>query len=245
MDTNVEVLGLNGTKRELIAWLRNVLVVIADVSPIPKWLRQPLVRFILRLPDWVVDRWTSAATADYVNAFRTCPDLAEKVRTDTGRRIVGDWLEKHRAVPTVRSLRQLVRTVLKLLQAGSLPADAVEIERGIAGLALANCTPLSNAFIERASAILSSSEETDHLLRRYQLLLARGEHQTVKDIDSVLTSGRYGYWLAERLSEAKRWLFGTIEFRIQLGERSQLWDSLWKNIIRGGKDDQKNCSSLG
>jgi len=225
-------------RRAAIAWLRDVLVTILDICPVPQWLKRKTAHFTRRVPGWLIAAWASALNVDYVDAYRAYPDFAQRVGNDTGREIARQYLETHNAVPLAYSLRQLVQRVIKLLQAGRLPASKEVVEREIYALALANCTPDGENFVERANSILSYSEHYNHPLIDYQITLESDKTEKLDELDGILAGGRYGRWVAERISEAKRWLgLEPPHFHIQYSERTPQWDLLWRNIFIGAKNE--------
>ena len=94
------------------------------------------------------------------------------------------------------------------------------------------------AFAEKAREILSDPENPNHPLVDYQIALERGDKDKLEKLDTILTGGRYGEWVACRLEEGKRYLgLDYPIFRIHFVERTPQWDALWENIIKGGTDD--------
>jgi hypothetical protein len=62
----------------------------------------------------------------------------------------------------------------------------------------------------------------------------------------MLNGSSYGEWVADRLTEAKRW-FGLEppHFNINCEERNPQWDNLWGNIIKGGSYERENSGDMG
>lgn len=220
---------------EAIAWLREVLTSIVDVAPLSPWIKEATQTCIRLLPNWLMAAWARALNFDYVASYRACPDLARAVRSDTGIQIVKQYLETHNAVPLAYALRQLTRKVVKLSRTGRLPIAADMIERQVCALAVANCSPGGERFIQQASSILCEAECSNHPLIEYQILIEGKQRQKLKKLDAILAPLQYNSWVAERIVEMKRWLgLEPPTFHIRHGERSPLWDSLWDNILTGG-----------
>ena len=221
-----------------LAWLRHVLTSVLDVSPLPLRLRKRTANLPHRLPDWLLRSWATALNIDYVSACKAVPDLAERVRSDSGRGTVSQYFDTHGVVPLANSLQQVVGSVTKHPRSDTLPVDKETIEKQVCALALASCTPDGAEFAAYATSILSGSEQANHLLINYQLALDSGQKQKLEEVDVGLVGGRYGEWVAERLYELKRWLgLDSPQFRVQYGQRTSQWDSLWRNMILGGEDD--------
>lgn len=243
---DIEPLAVNSTERETTAWLRNVLTTILDISPIPKWLKQPTVHLMLRVPDWLLGSWADATNVQVTEAYRAHPNLALEVRTDKGKQAVADYLETHRVVPRARNLRRLVVTVVHLFRTRKLPSPAKVIERETAGLALAGCTPLSYQFIESASSILGEPGQPGCLLSAYHEVLKQADKTKVAGIDRVLSGTHYGQWLVMRLKKVKRWLRGGIQPNVRW-EIESLPDNgvIYHILLKGGKNDESQNHTTG
>jgi hypothetical protein len=216
-----------------------VLASIADVAPLSPWIKEATQRCIRRLPNWIMTAWAKALNVDYVTAYRACPDLAEKVKSDAGMHIVKQYVETHNAVPLANTLHQLARKVLKLSRTDRLPASADTIEQQVCALGLASCIQQGEQFIQQANSILCESERSNHPLVEYQVLLEGKQRQKLKDIDVVLSRHPYNSWVTERIAEIKRWLgLEPPTFHIRYGERTPLWDSFGDNILTGGGYEQ-------
>ena len=243
---NIEPLTVNCTERETIAWLRNVLTTILDISPIPKWLKQPTAHLMLRVPDSLLGSWADATNVQITEAYRAHPNLALEVRTDKVKQIVADYLKTHQVVPKARNLRHLVATVLHLFPTRKLPAQAKVIERETAALALADCTPLSYQFVESASSILEKSGQPECLLSAYHEILKQVDKPKVAGIDRALSGTHYGQWVAMRLKEVKRWLRGGIQPNVRW-EIESLPDNggIYHILLKGGKNDESQNHTTG
>lgn len=230
-----EVKTASEEKRQAITWLRGVLIAILDTASLPEWAKKRAMSITRRLPDWCMAKWATALSIDYMSGYRACPDLAEKAHSDTGRRIIHQYLEAHTAIPAVIGLRRLVPTILRHFQEGKLPVDKEVVEHQVCALAWSACTADGMEFAEKARSILSRGEPRNHLLTEYQVALKGPERERLDRLDEVLTSVPYGRWVAERLDEAKRWLgLDTPRFHIQHGQRTPLWELLWQRIFTGG-----------
>jgi hypothetical protein len=229
----------NDDSLEAVAWLRGVLASIADVAPLSPWIKEATCRSIRRLPNWIIVAWAKASNFDHMTAYRTCPDLAEAIKSDTGMQVVKHYVETHNAVPLANTLHQLARKVLKLSRTDRLPASADTIEQQVCALGMADCTPQGEQFIQQAGSILYEAECSNHPLVEYQVLLERKQRQKLNEIDALLSRHPYNSWVAERIIEIKRWLgLEPPTFHIRYGERTPLWDSFWDNILTGGGYEQ-------
>lgn len=220
---------------EAMVWLRRVLTNIVDIAPLSPWIKEGTRRLVRRVPNWLIATWAAALNVDYVAAYKACPDLAEAASSDTGMRVVKQYLETHNAVPSAYALRQLTRKVVKWSKTSKLPVSDDMVERQVCALGVANCTAEGERFIQQASCILCEAERSNHPLIEYQILLEGKQMQKLKKLDTVLASLPYNGWVAERIVEIKRWLgLEPPTFHIRYGDRSPLWDSLWDNILTGG-----------
>jgi hypothetical protein len=234
-EENNRVTRTNDERRAAIAWLRDVLASIVDVAPLSPWIKEATCRSIRRMPNWLVATWAQALNIDYVAAYRACPDLAEAASSDTGLRVVKEYMETRNAVPLANTLHQLARKVSKLSKTSRLPIPGDRVERQVCALGIASCTPQGEQFIQQSSSILCEAERSNHPLIEYQILLESKQRQKLKKLDAILASLPYNSWVAERIVEIKRWLgLEPPTFHIRYGDRSPLWDTLWDNILTGG-----------
>ncbi len=228
----------NSERTKALTWLREVLTAILEISPLSYWQKKKTARLLNRMPDWILDNWAEALNIDYIGGCTGYPDMAEKAKSETGRHLAQQYLESHNAVPAGNSIDQLGKSVVKSAKAGRLPADRETVERQACALAWADCTPAGADFAQQGSSVLGSHDRTNHVIIDYQIALDAGDKNKVEALDAVLTGGRYGEWVDNRLDEAKRYLgLDTPIFRIHFGERTPQWDALWGNIIKGGTDD--------
>jgi len=226
-------------KTAALTRLRGVLTSLLEVAPLSPWMKKETHRMIYRLPDWLIATWATALNIDYMNTSRSYPDLAESVRSESGRATVQAYLETHDAVPSMNCLHQLIAKVIKRHQAGRLPVAEDMVTRETLALALAGCAPDGDEFAKNARSILEGGEPANHILIDYQIALESGQRGKLERIDDALTGGRYGQWVAERMVEIKRWLgLEPPRFRIQYGERTPQWEALWGSIFVGGSYEQ-------
>jgi len=220
-----------------LAWLRDVFNAMLEVSPMSYRQKKKTDRLLNRMPDWLMASWAKNLDIDYTGGCTMYPDMAEKANSDTGRQLAQEYLEAHDAVPAGHCLDQLGRSVIKLANEGRLPADADMIERQVCALAWAECTDDGISFAEKARGILSDPEKTNHPLVDYQMALEYGDKAKLEALDAALTGGRYDSWVAERLTEARRFLgLEPPRFTIRYGERTPQWDLLWKKLFTGGDE---------
>jgi len=219
-------------------WLRQTLSAAFEVSPLTVSLKKRATSFVWRIPGWLLAAWARVFNVDYKHGFEVCPNLPEHLRSDTSRELLAQAFESERAVPTIRSLRQTVVTVLRLLRQGYLPADGEMIERGIAALALSRCTRTGCEFMTESGSILQDSPLPDCLLNKYRLALERGDGGKLKNIDAALKSSSYCGWIISRLREVKRWLSGYRELNIRW-EIETLPDNggIYEFLLKGGKNN--------
>jgi hypothetical protein len=228
----------NSERETGLAWLRDVLTAMLEVSPVSYQQKKKTTRFLGRMPDWLMTKWAEALNIDFVGGCSMYPDMAEQAKSDTGRNVAQQYLEAHDAVPAGHCLDQLARSVIKHAQGGRLPVDSRMVERQVCALAWSSCTEEGASFAEKAREILSDPEKPNHTLVDYQLALERGDKEKLEQLDTILTGGRYGEWVACRLEEGKRYLgLDYPIFRIHFVERTPQWDALWENIIKGGNND--------
>lgn len=129
--------------------------------------------------------------------------MAVQAKSDTGRQLAREYLESHDAVPAGFCLDQLTRSVIKRAQGVRLPVDADKVERQVCALAWKECTEDGAAFSEKARDILSDAEIRNHLFIDYHLAFEQGDKSKIEALDAALAGGRYGIWVAERLTEAR------------------------------------------
>lgn len=227
------------SEREMgLAWLRGVLTSAMEVSPLSYQQKKKATRLVSRIPNWLMASCAESFNIAYLGGSTACPDMAEQVKSETGRDIAQRYLEAHDAVPAGFCLDQLARSVIKHAQGDRLPVDADMVVRQVCALALAECTEDGIEFAEKAREILSDPESPNHPLVDYQIALERGEKEKLEQLDSILTGGRYGEWVDSRIDEAKRYLgLDYPIFRINFVERTPQWDALWEDIIKGGSND--------
>ncbi len=239
MNGKQQTLVASGDNQAALQWLRQVLSTAFEVSPVTVSLKRRAISFVWQIPGWLLTAWARAFNVDYKHGFRVCPNLPDYLRSDTGRKLVAQAFESERAVPTVRSLRRAVSTVLKLLRQGQLPADGEMLERGVAALALSRCTPMGCEFMTESSSILQEPPLPDCLLNRYRLALEQVDGGKLKNIDAALKSSSYGGWIISRLREVKRWLFGGRELNIRW-EIETLPDNggVYEFLLKGGKTNE-------
>lgn len=228
----------NGERTQAIAWMRKVLVATLEVAPLSYRQKKHTARLLERVPDWLMANCADSLNIDYVVGFRQYPDFAEKATSETGRQLAQQYLEAHDAVPAGFCLDQLGRSVIKHAQGDRLPIDSNVVERQVYALALSECTEDGIEFAGKAMAILSDPENPNHPLVDYQIALERGEKDKLERLNDILTGGRYGEWIDQRLTEAKRYLgLEPPHFTIKHGERTPQWDLLWQRIFTGGDNN--------
>lgn len=228
----------NSERGKGLIWLRDMLTSALEVSPLSYQQKKKTAPVLQKIPDWLMASWAESFNIDYVGGRPTCPDMAERVKSEAGRDIAQQYLEAHDAVPAGHCLDQLCRSVIKRAQSGRLPVDADMVERQVCALAWAECTEDGMAFARKVREILSDSENPNHPIVDYQIALERGDKEKLEQLDAILTGGRYGEWVDSRLDEAKRYLgLDYPIFRINFVERTPQWDALWENIIKGGSND--------
>jgi len=224
-------------KAVAIGWLRDTLTAILEVAPLSYQQKKKATRFLNKMPDWLLARWAESLNIDYMGGCAQYPDMAEKARSDTGRHIAQQYLETHDAVPIGNCLDELSKSVVKHAQARDLPVDSETIERQVCALALAGCRAEGAEFAESAKGILSDEEKPNYSVIDYHLALECRDKSKFEALDAALTGGRYGSWVAGRLTEAKRFLgLEPPHFTIHYGERTPQWDLLWKRLFTGGDE---------
>jgi len=227
----------NSERTKTLTWLRTVLTAMVEVAPLSYQQKRETGRFLNKMPNWLMASWAESLSIDYIGGCSKYPDMAEKTRSDTGRHLVQQYLEAHDAVPIGNCLDELGKSVVKRVQAGDLPVDNETIERQVCALALTGCNAEGAEFAENARDILSDAEKANHPIVDYHLALEYGDKLKIEALDAILASGRYGSWVAERLTEAKRYLgLEPPRFTIHYGERTPQWDLLWKKLFTGGDE---------
>lgn len=229
----------NDEKREAVAWLRGAFTSILEVTPVSYWQKKKTGRLLSQMPDWLMSNWATTLSVDYLGGCTRYPDMPAKANSEAGRNLAQQYLEALDAVAIGNCLDQLCESMMKSAQAGSLPADSEMIERHICALALAGCTAEGSEFAESARGILGDADSPNHPLIDYQLALERGDRSKIEALDAALAGGRCGSWVAERLTEFKRFLgLEPPHFTIHHGERTPQWDLLWRRIFTGGENGQ-------
>ena len=228
----------NSEGKESLTWLRNTLTAMLEVCPLSYQQKKETSRFLQRMPDWLMTTWANALNINYTNGFKQYPDMAEQAKSETGRQLAQQYLESHDAVATANVLDTLVRAVIKQANENSLPMDNERVESQICALSLAGCTDESKEYIKNAVDILNNTENPNHPLVNYHLVLANKDTKKIDTLDTTLAGGRYGNWVMERITEVKRFLgLESPHFNIHHGERSPQWDLLWQRIFTGGDDN--------
>ena len=227
----------NSERTEALNWLRDVLTALLEVAPLSYQQKKKTGRFLNKMPDWLMANWAESLNIDYMGGCSQYPDIAVQAKSDTGRHLAQQYLEAHDAVPVGNCLEELGKSVVKHVQTEDLPVDIEAIEKQVCALALAGCTAESTEFIENTRDILSDPEKPNQPIVDYNLALEYGDHDKLEALDATLTGGRYGSWVAERLTEAKRFLgLEPPRFTIRYGERTPQWDLLWKKLFTGGDE---------
>jgi len=228
----------NSERETGLAWLRDVLNSMLEVSPVSYQQKKKTTPLLQRMPDWIISGWAESLNIDYIGGCTMYPDMAEQAKSDEGRQLAQQYLETHDAVPAGHCIDQLCRSVIKRAQGGRLPVDINMVARQVCAVAWSGCTEDGIGFADKAREILSDAENPNHPIVDYQIALERGEKEKLEQLDSILTGGRYGEWVDSRLDEAKRYLgLDYPIFRINFVERTPQWDALWEDIIKGGSND--------
>ena len=220
-----------------LAWLRDVLNAMLEVSPVSYQQKKKTAPLLQRMPGWIMAVWAESLNIDYIGGCSQYPDMAQQAKSYACRNLTQQYLESHDAVSVGNCLEELGKSVVKRTQAGDLPVDNETIERQVCALALAGCVAEGAEFAESARDILSGEENPNHPIIDYHLALEYGDKLKLEALDAALTGGRYGSWVAERLTEAKRFLgLEPPRFTIRYGERTPQWDLLWKKLFTGGDE---------
>lgn len=223
---------------EAIAWLRGVLTSALEVSPLSYWQKKQTATLLKRIPDWLIAGWADAFNIDYMGGFKQMPDMAEQAKSDAGRSLAKQYVENHDAIPVANTLDELVRDVVKQPNESSLPVDGETVERQVCALALGVCTTEGATFAESARDVLGGADNPNHPMVEYRIALSNRDTEKIKALDAALTVGRYGNWVAERITEVKRYLgLEAPRFTIRRGERTPQWDLLWQKIFTGGDEN--------
>jgi len=236
---NSDLTTYNSERTEGLAWLRDVLTSALEVCPLSYKQKRRSVGFLKRMPDWLMASCAESLNIDYMGGCTKYPDMAEQARSDTGRNLGQQYLERHDAVPVGNCLDQLVKAVVKKTNESKLPADSETIEKQVCAIALAGCTAEGTTFAERARGILGDVDTPNHPIVDYQLALEYGDKTKIETLDAALTGGRYGSWVAGRLNEMKRWLYGGAELKIHW-EVETLPDNggIYQFLLKGGKKNE-------
>jgi hypothetical protein len=224
-------------RKEAIAWMRGVLGATLEVCPLSYQQKKMTAWYLNKMPDWLMARWADALDIDYKGGRTQYPDMIQQAKSDAVRNLAQQYLETHDAVAIGNCLDDLSKSVVKHDQAGDLPVDRETIERQAWALALAGCIDDSADFTENAKDTLSDSENSNHPIVDYHLALEHWDKSKIEALDAALTGGRYGSWVAERLTEV--WRFLGLEpphFTVRVGERTPQWDLLWKRLFTGGDE---------
>jgi len=224
-------------KIEAISGMRHVLIAMLEVCPLSYQQKKETARYLSKMPDWLMVRWADALNIDYIGGSARYPDMVQQAKSGAVRNLAQQYLESHDAVPVGNCLEELGKSVVKYAQAEGLPVDIATIERQVCALALACCNNEGAEFTEKARDILSGEEQHNHPIVDYHLALKYGDRLKLESLDAALDGGRYGSWVAERLTEAKRFLgLEHPRFTIQVSKRTPQWDLLWKRVFTGGDE---------
>ena len=227
----------NSERTEALTWLRDVLTALLEVAPLSYQQKKKTGRFLNKMPDWLMARWADSLNIDYLGGRTRYPDMVQQAKSDAVRNLAQQYLEAHDAVAVGNCLEELGKSVVKHVQTEDLPVDFEMIEKQVCALALTGCNAKGAEFIENARDILSVEEIPNHPIVDYHLALEYGDRIKLEALDAALTGGRYGRWVAERLTEDKRFLgLEPPRFTIHLGERTPQWDLLWKKLFTGGDE---------
>jgi len=227
----------NNEKTEAIKWLRSVLTAMLEVAPVSYPQKKQTSSLLSKIPEWLMANCADSLNIDYTGGCSMYPDMVQQVNSEAGWQLAQQYLENYDAVAAGNCLDQLVKTVVRQANENRLPEDSETIEKQVCALAWAECTEEGKSFAKSAKDILSDDENPNHPLVDYHLALARGDKSKIKALDATLVGGRYGSWVAERLTEVKRFLgLEPPRFTIHLGERTPQWDLLWKKVFTGGDE---------
>ncbi len=225
-------------RKAAVAWLRGVLTSMLEVSPLSYWQKKRAARFLKQMPDWLMASCAESLNIDYLSGFKQYPEMAEKAKSDTGRNLAQQYLEDHDAVPAANVLDDLVHYVIKQPGESGLPIQRETFERQVCALAFAGCAPEGAGFIMTAQNILNDTDSVNCPAVGYHLALANRDRSKLETLDAALAGGRYGEWVASRLTEMKRYLgLEPPHFTVRTGERTPQWDLLWQRIFTGGDEN--------
>ena len=228
----------NSERTRALAWMRGVLATILEISPLSYWQKKKTARFLNRMPDWLLEDWADALKIDYVGGCNRFPDVTEKAAGDIGRQIAQQYLENHDAVAVGNSLDQLSKSFVEQSHKGNLSENPEIIRKQVSALAFANCTVEGADFAEKAEHVLSEPDNQNQPLVNYQLALMARDTSKIEALDAALAGDRYGSWVAERITELRRYLgLEQPHFTVHSGERTPQWDLLWQRIFTGGDDN--------
>ena len=222
-------------KARATTWLKGALFAILDASSLPVTLRKKTRGFIRRLPSYYLLRWAEASKIDYINGYKSFPELANYTSTDTGKAVIDGYLDNHNVIPLTHSLKKLVPGVVKKYRQDTLPTGKEVIQRQVCALAFADCAIEGNSFSRSACQILDNPGKPANPLDNYFHALTGGDKMKLEKLEKALAGGRYGIWVDERLTEARRY-FGLEPPKVivRRAKRSPQWESLWRNILTGG-----------
>ena len=221
-----------------VAWLKGVLGAILEVAPLSYKQKKVSVSFLNKMPEWLMAKWADSLNIDYAGGCTMYPNMAEQAHNDTGKYLVQQYLESRDAVLVGHGLEQLIRTVTRQINEGTLPEGREIIEKQVCALALAGCNAEGGHFNESASGILNDTENPNHPLIEYQRALMSEDSSKIEALNETLTGDRYSDWVVERLNEMKRYLgLEPPHFTVRTGERTPQWDLLWQKIFIGGDEN--------
>jgi len=218
--------------------LRGVLNAIFEIIPLSYKQKKVSVSFLNKMPEWLMAKWADSLNIDYKGGCTMYPDMAKQVHNETGKYLVQQYLESRDTVLTGHGLEQLVRTVKRQANERNLPENYGTTEKQVCALALAGCNAEGNEFAESARGILNDAESPNHPFIEYQRALMSEDKSKIKALNDILAGDRYGDWVAERLTEMKRYLgLEPPHFTVRTGERTPQWDLLWQKIFTGGDEN--------
>lgn len=235
MEEDVQVNDVDDNeKTQAIGWLRGVLTSTLEVSPLSYQHKKKTSRFLKDMPDWLLVRCADSLNIDYIGGSTRYPDMAQYAECDGVRNLTQQYLESHDAVAVGNCLEDLSETVLKHNQSGDLPINIETAEKQVYAMALAGCTDDGVEFTEQAGHILRNDEANNHPVVDYHMALISNDRSKLDKLDSALSGGRYGTWVAERLTEYKRWLCGdpNIHWEIRILPNVS---SIYEFLLKGGK----------
>jgi hypothetical protein len=228
----------NSERTKAIAWLREVLAAIVEIAPISYWQKKKTTRFLNRMPDWLLADWADALKIDYMGGCNRFPDIADKATGDTCKQIAQQYLENHDAVVVGNSLGQISKSFAEQSREGNLSENPEIIRKQVCALAFASCTVEGADFAEKAEHVLSEPNNQNQPFVNYQLALMARDVSKIEALEAALAGDRYGSWVAERVTEFRRYLgLEQPHFTVHSGERTPQWDLLWQRIFTGGDDN--------